>query len=480
MSPVLRPIYSRQDLQRVLAPSGIALVGASASPVSLGHRALENLRAFSGKTWLVNARHEHIGEQRCYPSISALPESPDCVVLAIPRDAVESAVLECARIRAGGVVIFASGYAETGLKDRIALQRRLADIGQAAGMRIIGPNTTGFANHLLGAHAGFAEFPGSPLSRPGTIGVVTQSGALALALSQAVEHGASISHVLPAGNSCDVDVADYVSYLADEPACRAIVCVFEGLSDPQRLFDAAAKAWAADKPLIVQKLAVSSNGAATAKAHTGSRAGSTKDYHAGLRRAGAVLIDRFESLIETATFFAKAPRPQSPGVAVVAGSGGSAILAADKAKRHGVSLPQPREQTRAALQAAIPDFGSARNPCDATAQVTSNPESLRACAEALLSDPDYGALMVPWGKAYRSPLMKLLADAGQRHGKVAGLVWMSHWTEGPGALEAESEPHLVVFRSMDNCFATLAAWHRREALRSSRELDSEEVAHRRK
>ena len=464
-----RRLYTRNSLRRVLEPASIALVGASASPGALGQRALENLRGFPGKVWLVNAKHDQLDGHRCYPSLSALPGSPDCVVLAIPRDAVEAAVLECAAKGAGGVVIFASGYAETGLPERRAMQERLARIGAGANMRIIGPNTTGFANHLRHAHAAFAEFSGSDKphsgSRAGSVGIVTQSGAMGLALSQAGEHGAAISHVLPAGNSCDVDVADYISYLSAEPACRAIVCVFEGVSNPERLYKAAQRAWNADKPLIVQKLAASRNGATTALAHTGSVAGRTQEIIGRLKREGAVVLDRFDALIETASFLAKAPPPRARGVAAVSGSGGGAILVADKAAHYKIPLPQPRGATLAALKAAIPDFGSARNPCDATAQVTSNPQSLRACAEALLSDAAYGALLVPWSKAYQSPLPGLLSEAAGRHGKPAMLVWLTQWLEGPGSSEAQSEPHLSVFRSMDNCFIALKAWHQRQALR---------------
>jgi acyl-CoA synthetase (NDP forming) len=138
-------------------------------------------------------------------------------------------------------------------------------------------------------------------------------------------------------------------------------------------------------------------------------------------------------------------------------------MAADKAELHGISLPQPSEAVRRVLESNIPDFGSARNPCDVTGQVVNNPESMWACGEALLSDPAYGALIVPQTLAYDShrPRVSAFRELSKRYGKITCNVLMSGWLQGPGALEAEIDPHVALFRSMDRCFRTLGAWHRR-------------------
>jgi len=446
-------------MARLLAPRSIAVVGASATAGSLGARTIANLARYEGAVYPINAKYTALGELPCYPALAALPQVPDCVVLAVGKDAVEPAASECAALGVGGLVLFASGYAETGTPEGITAQARLAEIGRRSGMRIVGPNCTGVANILTGAHAAFAEFPPRAAPRHGTIGLVTQSGALGLGLSQAAEHGTSFSHVLTCGNSCDVDVADYVAYLASEPACGAIALAYEGVADPARLAEAARRAAAAGKKVVVCKLARSADGIVAARHHTGSDAGTDAAFRALCGETGMVAVERIETLVETATFFAKVPaRPRAPGVAVASSSGGSAIIAADTAARHGVALPQPGMETLAALRAALPSFAAMRNPCDATAQATGNPALMRATAEALLADPRYGALVVPLGKAYRTPIIPFLGEAAARHGKAACMVWMSQWSEGPGAAEAESESQLALFRSIDSCFAALAAW----------------------
>src|SRR5207344_3181960 len=176
----------------------------------------------------------------------------------------------------------------------------------------------------------------------------------------------------------------------------------EGLNHPQRLLEAAQIAWRNGKPLLISKIATGTLGAAAAISHTGSLAGSDIAYRAAFERGGAIVIEEFEGLMEAAAFFAKAPPPRARGVAVLATSGGAAIMAADKAELHCISLPQPSEAVRRVLESNIPDFGSARNPCDVTGQVVNNPQSMWACGEALLSDSVYGALVVPQTLAYDS------------------------------------------------------------------------------
>jgi acetyl-CoA synthetase len=458
--PGSRPnVYRRSDMLRVVAPQSIAVVGASERPGSLGFRTLQNLAGFHGAVYPVNGKYKELAGRQCYASLADLPQAPDCVVIALSQDQVEAAAQECARLGVGGIVVFASGYSETGTEEGQAAQARLAAIARERGLRIVGPNTTGFANHLIGAHAGFAEFPPAGAPVRGTIGLVTQSGALGLGLSQAVEHGASISHVLTAGNSCDIDVADHVGYLAEDDACRAIALVFEGLAEPSRLEQAAAIAKAAGKRIVAYKLATGPDGAEAAMRHTGSVAGNDADYDALFARAGILRVARSETLIETAAFFAKSP-PSSPAAsaAVISSSGGTAIMAADKANLYGVALPQPQGRTLDEIRASIPSFGAARNPCDATAQAAGNPDSVRRCAEAFLSDARYGALVVPWGKAYDSPAIAQFGELAAAHGKPFCLVWMSQWLEGPGVREAELNANVAVFRSMDSCFFALSKY----------------------
>ncbi|WP_042337744.1 acetate--CoA ligase family protein [Paraburkholderia ferrariae] len=473
-TPANRNVYRYADLRRVLAPRSVAVLGASPRAGSFGERTLKNLAGFQHPVYAVNAKYDEILGQRCYACVADLPEVPDCAFIAANRDAVESLVLECADAGVGGVVIYAAGYAETGKEERLAQQERLRQIARKRDIRIIGPNCIGvfnFFDAMIGSFAPGIRLAGQPA--PHAVGIASQSGAIGIAMLQAAEAGVSFSHILTSGNSVDVDVADYVAYLAEAPECRAIGCLFEGMAQPARMLEAAAIAWENDKPLVVFKLATGEQGAQAAMSHTGSLAGSQAAYAAAFEKAGAIMVDNYEALVETTAFFAKAPRPRARGVAVASTSGGASIMAADKAEVHGVPLPQPHEANQTILDEHIPEFGSARNPCDVTAQVVNNPSSLGAVGDALLRDDHYGALIHPSAFAadFSAQRMTLFNEMALRHGKPVCIVWLPLWLDGPGALEAEKLPGTSLFRSMDRCFAALASWHHREDRRQREATD---------
>jgi len=459
-----RGIYQHADLARIFNPQSVAIVGVSPNRNSFAGKTLANMATYKGRLYLINARYEALDGRRCYPSVSSLPESPDCVLIAVGREAVAEIVADCAARKAGGVIIYASGYSETGKAEWMERQQALTSIARDCGMPIVGPNCLGTFNFSSNAIMSFVNALSPTAVRAPAIGLVSQSGALSLSLGEAQHTGISISHILLTGNSCDVDVADGISFLAQDPQCQAIACVFEGMPRPLRLLQAGEIARKAGKPVVVCKLATGEMGAVAAMSHTGSLAGSSAAYRALFERAGMILVDNFEALIETAAFFAKAPRLKARGVAAISASGGAAIMAADKAEIHGVPMPQPDEATRRTLERLIPEFGSPRNPCDATAQVATDPQMQEACIQALLDDPTYGTLVQVMGSSGGNTdrLVKLFGRLGRQQDKLICIVWNSAWHDSPCTLELELDPKVALFRSMDRCFQSLAAWHRRE------------------
>ena len=221
----------------MLNPKGIAIVGASPKAGSFGDRMLRNLAGFDGDIYLVNSKYEQLGERRCFPSIASLPVIPDCVAVTVPRESAEDVVREAAHAGAGGVILYASGYATTQLPERIEQQRRLRGISPAS-RACPRPELSGHGE-LSASGARFIfriSLVPRDLTRASSVGIASQSGSdVAGPLAQAIECGASVSHAFSAGNQADVDVADLVAYLADEPTCHAIACAFEGMTYPQRL-----------------------------------------------------------------------------------------------------------------------------------------------------------------------------------------------------------------------------------------------------
>ena len=458
-----RPLYTHAQLFRMLNAKSIAIIGASARPGAFGERVLVNLASYTGNIYLVNARYETIGDRKCYPSVTALPESVDVAVIVTARDAVEGVMRECIAAKVGGVIIFASGYSETGKPEHAALQAQLAELAQGSGVPIIGPNCIGTVNYELQSRISFMPYSDMPIPAPGTaIGVISQSGALGFGLEQALQRGVPISHVLTSGNSVDVDMADYIMYLADEPAVGAIAMLFEGTAQPMRVMKACEYAFSKGIPVAVCKIAVGELGGAAAMSHTGSLAGSQAAYRTAFARAGAVLVDEYTDLMETAHFLSKAPKtPKGFGLAVLASSGGAAIMAADAAEAYGIPLPQARPETQAILEARIPEFGSTVNPVDVTAQVMNDPECIPACARAMAADDTYGAILIPAPYSSAAGVLRvpLWGQIARESGKPVIHVWISDWLQGPTSAELTAEPGVLVVRSMDRAMANLAAWH---------------------
>lgn len=462
MSP--RAPFSHADLARLVNPQAVAIVGMSPRPGAFGMRSFENLAHFSGEVFLVNSKYERIAERPCYPCLAALPTPPDCVVLVVPKDGVETLLGEAADAGAGGVIVYASAYGEMESGDGKAAQDRIAAIARERGLRVLGPNCIGLVNNITRAGMTFMPDYYKLPHRVGPVGIVSQSGALGYALLQAAERGRGFSHFISAGNSADIDIADLIAFLADDPGCRSIICVFEGIRDAAKLLAAGERARRAGKPVVVYKLGATESGALAAQSHTGSLASSHIAMRALFERAGFVVVDDFEALVETAHFLACAGQPTARGVAVVSSSGGAGVIAADKAEKYGVPMPQPLEATTKLLQTIVPAFGAARNPCDPTGQVLNVPESFTLCVSALLEDPQYGALVLPQSLSHPEVTVarySQIRELAAKYGKPIIIAWLTEWLQGPGAELFESDKTLSLFRSMDRCFAAIAAWHAR-------------------
>jgi acetate---CoA ligase (ADP-forming) len=457
-----RALYHHDDLRRLIDPKIVAVVGASETRGSFGERTLSNMAAFTGKVFAINPKYQSLLGRPCVASLAEMPEPPDCVVLCVARTMVEGMIENAAAAGAGGVIVYASGFAETAKPDRIEAQQRLIELAHRTGVRVVGPNCVGLANTSSGAGLNFMPGYAGMGHRRGPIGIVSQSGALGYTVLQGMERGIGFSHYLAAGNSCDVDVCDFVSYLAEDDDTRAIVCLLEGVKDGERFLQAARKARDAGKALIVYKTGNSETSSKAAMSHTGTMVGSAVAYRTAFEDAGAIAIDDLEAVLETASFMAKTKAPtRGRGVGILSTSGGAAVICADKAEAHGVPLPALEAKTATALHEVVPDFGSVANPSDLTAEVLKTSETFGFCLDAFLNDSGFSALVMPMIFAHASSSgarAPTIVEAASRGDRPLAVVWMNEWYQGPGSELLDADPRVCMFRSADRCFATLRAW----------------------
>ena len=457
------PLRRAESLRRLLAPNSVAVVGVSAEPTSFGARTITNMRGFAGPVYAVNPKYagQELHGYPCVASITDLPEAVDSVVLCMPRTGILANVELAAARGVGGLTIYASGYGETDLPERAVEEEHLRARARELAIPLLGANCLGFVNHVTRAGATFMPDYFKMTAPAGGVGVVSQSGALGYALMQAAERGFAMCHMATAGNSTDLDVCDLAGFQLEMPQCRSIALAVEGLRDGRRLIELGDKARALGKPIVVLKLGRGETGAKAAMSHTGSMAGSTAAWSAAFRRAGMLEVEDFDALLETAGFMAKAPKPKARGVGIATPSGGAGILASDHAEYAGLTLPQPTAETEAVLRAAIPDFGSPRNPCDLTAQVATNPASFDACMNAMLADPQYAAIVMPvvYHNPTTTPLrMAAMAPLAKAAGKPICIAWIPESLEGPGPVAVDTSADLSLFRSMRRLMKAIALW----------------------
>jgi len=372
-------------IDKILRPKSIAVVGVSERPEAIGTRVVNNLRkmGFAGPLYAVNPRYEAIGDLKCYPSLSALPETVDAAFLAVPSSGGPALVEEAGRCGIRALFINANGYAD-GDADGVALQRRIEATAAEYGIAICGPNNLGMMN----VHDRVAMW--SPrymkVVEPGPIGVISQSGSVALILSED-ERDLGFAYLVTAGNEAVLNVADYLAEMATDDRVRVILLFLETIRDPAKFQAAALEAARRGKRIVALKLGSSSEGRALVQAHTGSLAGEDRLYDAYFKALGIVRVRDLDEMLETAALLAKdSSALPAGGNVMVTLSGGEAALIADLGSAVGLKFPALAPETLAALRPAYPPYSSIGNPVDAWG-LGFAADRFRIVLDALLADP---------------------------------------------------------------------------------------------
>lgn len=373
-------------LDRLLRPRSVALVGASdrSNWSKRIHDAL-GVIGYAGDVYYVNPKggtaHGHAVHRR----VRDLPDVPDLAYLMVPAGAVLEALADAARAGVRAAVILSSGFSETG-PEGAARQAELAALAKEHDMVVLGPNSLGYVSAQ--ARIALKPFQRGEMLLAGPIGVVSQSGNITVALiNMARSFHVGLSYMVSTGNEMDVALADVVDFLADDPATRVIAVFAESFKEPDAFLRACLKARAAGKPVVVLKVGRSEAAARAALAHTGSLVGDDAVIDAFLHAAGAIRVSSLEDLLATADLFARTGPVAGNGIAVLAMSGGTCDIVADRAEEIGLALPEFSPETGAALQAILPDFASAQNPLDVTGAAVVDDGLFGAALAIVARDP---------------------------------------------------------------------------------------------
>jgi acyl-CoA synthetase (NDP forming) len=358
-----RKITALLPVEKLLKPRSLAFVGVS-SKGGAGAKMLQSARdsGFLGDLWPVNPSAGSIAGVTCVESLAALPQIPDCLVVAVPAAAVVSLLRQAAHQGIRNALVVSEGFADAGTPEGEARQRELVALAHASGMAVAGPNCMGIASLRHGFAATMADIPDSTVA--GGISLVSQSGGLLNAVAElAANRGIGLNYLISSGNGAVVDIGDYIDYLADDPATSVIACIMEGVHDGRRFRGAIERA-ARNKPLVVLKLGRSSSGQKATLAHTGTLAGRHEAFMALFQQNGVACAHSIDALVETAALLDAASLPKGDGVAMLTVSGGATALISDLGEAAGLRFPQVADATNRCLQRILGVERNFANPID--------------------------------------------------------------------------------------------------------------------
>jgi acetyl coenzyme A synthetase (ADP forming)-like protein len=384
-------VATTASLRPFFQPSSIAIVGASQNPKNIGTRVFNAVitSGFRGPVYPVNLRAEHIGSAKAYPSIQALPEAPELVVVAVPAAAVEKVIDDCASRSVRAVIVISAGFSEVGNEGRNRQQQLLEKI-RGYGMRMIGPNCLGLLNTdpAVCLNASFA--PDFPVA--GNVAFSSQSGALGLAvISMARQRGLGLASFVSVGNKADISGNDLLQYWEEDPRTKVILLYLESFGNPRR-FARIAKRVGRLKPIIAVKAGRTRAGRRAAGSHTAALAADDLATDALFQQTGVIRADTLGEMFDLALAMSSQPLPRGRRVAVLTNAGGLGILCADACEANGLTVQELADETKTRLREFLPAAASVGNPVDMIA--SAGPAEFRRAVDILLCAAEIDALIV--------------------------------------------------------------------------------------
>ena len=382
-----------EAMDAIFNPGSVAVIGASDNPGKLGSHVMRSLIEgnYPGKIYPVNPGKDEILGLNAYPSLLHIPEGIDLSIIVLPAEAVPRTIKECHEIGVKGIVLITSGFKEIEDKRGEGLQRQITEISNRFGIKIIGPNTFGMVNLHLPMNASFT--PEFSQVEKGGISLVSQSGGMShLMAFLAMRDHIGFSKIIGLGNRCNVDFADMVDYLIEDPETRVIAMYLEGIDEPRRLMAVAERA-RGKKPLIAYKVGRSPTSDKASQFHTGSLAGNHQIYQGAFRQAGILTVENSEELLDSAKALTMCPLPGGNKVAVLSGQAGPGMAACDVCEMEGLLIPPFSIETQKRVEELLPPLAIRTNPVD-MGPAWYDSKAIKGIVHTVLEDKNIDAIIL--------------------------------------------------------------------------------------
>lgn len=381
----------KEQLDKIMKPKSIAVIGASTKPMTVGSEMMLRLKeyGFTGNIYPINPKAEEINGFKAYPTVLEVPGEVDFAVIIVPKQFVLETLAQCNEKGIKGICIISAGFKETD-EAGAALEKELLAKLKEYGMRCVGPNCLGVlnTNDDIRMDATFAE----ALPEKGNVAFVSQSGALGGGILNLLKDlNVGFSQFVSVGNQADINAETMMEYWENDEDVKQILLYMESISNPTN-FRKLATRISKKKPIIAVKSGRSAAGASAASSHTGSLAGADKAADALLKQSGVIRESLLKNLFSTAKVFSNCPIPKGNRVAVITNSGGPGIMATDAICEYGLEMAQISDKTKAHLRSFLPAAASVKNPVDMIASASM--EHYSETLKTIIADENVDMIMV--------------------------------------------------------------------------------------
>jgi len=447
-----------RDLSPLFNPRSIAIIGASADLSKVSGRPLRFLldHKYNGKIYPVNPKYEEIAGFKCYKKIADLPVEIDLATIILPAKLVVKAVEECAVKGIRSVSIISSGFAELGPEGR-RLQEQIGDIAIKKRIPVCGPNSVGVHNFETRMFASISQLFEQRDLCVGPIAFVSQSGAFGTAIcALAQERKIGFTYFVSSGNEADLELADYVDYLIDDPKIKVISGYIEGIKDGRKFREVAEKAKDRGKPIVMIKVGRFGAGTRAASSHTGSMTGSDAVYDAVFKQTGILRAYDIIELLDYSSMLASTEIRAGQNVAIISTSGGAGVLMADKCEEVGLRVPELSSATKDELQKILPAFSAINNPVDTTGQFLTMPGAIKRSIQVLARDDEIDVIVIFLALVWKQweQLARDISDVVRETDKLVAICWAS--APRP-ALDLLARRGVVVYTEPVRCIKSVSA-----------------------
>ncbi len=358
---------NESDIKYLFEPRSVAVIGASHDQRKIGYKVLDNILSggYQGRVYPINPRGGEILGLRGYRDVKEVEDEIDVASVAVPAPLVFEAVKQCGEKGVKFVSVITSGFSEVGNREE---ENRIVACARDHGMRVLGPNIFGVYSAPCSLNATF----GPKNIRPGNIAIITQSGALGIAMiGKTKVENMGLSAIVSVGNKSDISETDLLEHLLHQDLTKVIMIYIEGLKAGERFVNVLQRT-ARQKPVVVVKAGRSKRGAMAAASHTGALAGSDEIFDYLMKQSLALRAESLNEALEWCKFFANTPIPARDNTVIITNGGGIGVLATDACEKYGVKLYDDTLTLKETFSGMMPSFGSTRNPIDLTGEATSD------------------------------------------------------------------------------------------------------------